>query len=194
MDEQLVYIDADIDIDLADRNLLLEKIQHVPASIFENDKVTKHKTGVYFQSVPVDPLSGYCSIDYKHAPDLGFFKVDFLNVNILKDLQTNDEIYDLINVEPDWSKLQKPEVVEQLFHLHGHFDILKTMKPDSVEKLAAVLAIIRPSKRHLLGKPWQEVFEQVWIKPENSEYFFKKSHAIGYALTIVMQLNLHFSN
>lgn len=194
MDEQFVYIDADVDIDLADRDLLLKKIDHIPASIIENDNFSKHKTGVYLQNVPVDPITGYCSVNHKQATELGFFKIDFLNVNILKDLDNNDKIYDLINIDPDWNKLQDKKIVDNLFHLHGHFDILQQMKPNSVEKLAAVLAIIRPSKRYLLGKPWQEVFDNVWIKPKDNTYFFKKSHAIGYALTIVMQLNLHFSN
>lgn len=194
MDEQFVYIDADIDIDLANRDLLLNKLDHVPASIIESNNFSKHKTGVYLQSVPVEPVSGYCSVDHKQASDLGFFKIDFLNVNILKDLNNNDIIYDLINTEPDWEKLLDSDVVSQLFHLHSHYDIVSVMKPDSVEKLAAVLAIIRPSKRYLLGKKWEEVLADVWKKPDDNSYFFKKSHAIGYALTIVMQLNLHFSN
>ena len=29
-----------------------------------------------------------------------------------------------------------------------------------------------------------------WVKPEGDEYFFKKSHAIAYAITIIVQLNL----
>jgi DNA polymerase III alpha subunit len=194
MDEQFVFVDADIDIDLADRNTLLSKIDNIPASIIEENNLSKHKTGVYFQSVPIDPLSGYCSVDHKKAYDLGYFKVDFLNVNVLSDLESNDCIYDLINKDPDWTKLQDPDIVKQLFHIHNHFNILNEMKPSNVEQLAAVLAIIRPSKRYLLGKSWSEVLEQVWTKPENEEYFFKKSHAIGYALTIVMQLNLHFPN
>lgn len=190
MDQQLVYVDADIDIDLADRNILLDKIDHICASIINDDKLIKHKTGVYFQTVPVDPRTGYCSVDYKNAQSKGYFKVDFLNVGLLSQIKSNDYIYDLINKEPDWNKLQDYNIVKNLFHVHNHFDVLQTMKPDSVEKLAAVLAIIRPAKRHLLGKNWNEVLDQVWLKPQSEEYFFKKSHAIGYALTIVMQLNL----
>ena len=64
------------------------------------------------------------------------------------------------------------------------------MKPKSVQELAAVLAMIRPAKRHLVGKDWKTVLEEVWKKPENNEYFFKKSHSIAYAVAIVVQMNL----
>jgi hypothetical protein len=32
--------------------------------------------------------------------------------------------------------------------------------------------------------------KEVWIKPKNDEYFFKKSHATAYALAVVVQMNL----
>jgi DNA polymerase III alpha subunit len=64
------------------------------------------------------------------------------------------------------------------------------MKPTSVEQLAAVLAMIRPAKRYLIGKEWTTVMKEVWSKPENDEYFFKKSHATAYAVAITVQMNL----
>jgi hypothetical protein len=30
----------------------------------------------------------------------------------------------------------------------------------------------------------------VWNKPEDGSYYFKKSHSFGYAMAIVVQLNL----
>jgi hypothetical protein len=64
------------------------------------------------------------------------------------------------------------------------------MKPTCIEELAAVLAIIRPAKRYLIGKDWKLVMQEVWAKPANDEYFFKKSHAVAYAHAIVVQMNL----
>jgi DNA polymerase III alpha subunit len=64
------------------------------------------------------------------------------------------------------------------------------MKPRCIEELAAVLAMIRPAKRYLIGKDWKTVMSEVWTKPENEEYFFKKSHATAYAVAIVVQMNL----
>jgi hypothetical protein len=64
------------------------------------------------------------------------------------------------------------------------------MKPTSIGQLAAVLAVIRPAKRHLVGKDWDTVMKEVWTKPDSDEYFFKKSHATAYAMAIVVQMNL----
>jgi len=104
-----------------------------------------------------------------------------------------------IDTEPDWELFQHSEIVEQLFHIHDHFNIVSQMKPQSVEQLAMVLAIIRPAKRSLLGESWQSIQKQVWLKPIDNSYYFKKSHAMSYALAIVVQLNLlvdsiNFSN
>ena len=81
------------------------------------------------------------------------------------------------------------KVVKKLFHVHDHIDILRKLKPKSVEQLAAVLAIIRPAKRQLLEETWQQIEQKVWQKPTDGTYYFKKSHAISYAILIVMQLN-----
>ena len=64
------------------------------------------------------------------------------------------------------------------------------MKPKTISQLAAVLAMIRPAKRYLIGKDWDSVMTEVWTKPENDEYYFKKAHAIAYAHVIVVQMNL----
>ena len=64
------------------------------------------------------------------------------------------------------------------------------MGPNNIEQLAAVLAIIRPAKRHLIGKDWTTVMSEVWTKPDTDDYYFKKSHATAYAVAIVVQMNL----
>ena len=53
-----------------------------------------------------------------------------------------------------------------------------------------MLAIIRPSKRYLLNESWDKINEEVWITPADGSYYFKKSHAIAYAIAIVVQMNL----
>jgi DNA polymerase III alpha subunit len=92
--------------------------------------------------------------------------------------------------EPDWDMLKDPKTVETLFHLNGHFNIVSKLEPKTVEQLAAVLAIIRPAKRQLMYKEWSEIVEEVWVKPTDGSYFFKKSHAVAYAQAIVVQMNL----
>jgi len=61
--------------------------------------------------------------------------------------------------------------------------------------MAAVLAIIRPSKRYLLNKDWATINQEVWTKPADGSYYFKKSHATSYAYLVVVHMNLvHLSN
>jgi DNA polymerase III alpha subunit len=180
----------DIDIDFADRTTILEIIDHVPASMKDdNGAFKKHNSGVYCTSVPHNPLTGLSTIDYKEAEDRGYFKIDFLNAGVYKDIRNEEQLIQLMNQEPLWDLLEQTDFSNLLFHVNGHGSILKEMKPRSVEQLAAVLAMIRPAKRYLIGKEWPTVMAEVWTRPENDEYFFKKSHATAYALAIVVQMN-----
>jgi hypothetical protein len=185
-----MIVKTDIDIDTKNRSDLLNLIKHTPAGIVKDDVIKKHNTGVYVTDIPIDPFQSVSSIDYTEAEDRGYFKLDILNVSIYEDVKDEDHLLKLISAEPDWSLLEHKEIVEQLFHIHNHFDIVSKLKPKSVEDLAAVLAIIRPAKRNLLNESWTTIRETVWEKPQDGTYFFKKSHAVGYALAIVLQLNL----
>jgi hypothetical protein len=181
---------TDIDIDIANRNKLLRLIRNTPAMIDDKAKKKKHNTGVYFHEVPEDPFTGLCTVDHKEAEQQGFFKIDVLNVSLYDGIETQAELDQLLQTEPMWELLEHEEIVKQCFHIHNHYEIVKQMRPQSVEQLAAVLGIIRPAKRYLLGKDWNTVMREVWIKPDSDEgYFFKKAHAHAYALAIVVQLN-----
>jgi len=177
----------DIDIDFADRDVLLSKLPHRVARM--NDE-KKHNTGIYVTEIPHSPVDNLSTIDYKTAEDRGYFKLDFLNVSIYKDIQDEAHLTDLMSKEPMWELLQHEEFVDQLFHLNGHGTVVKKLSPTSVEQLAAVLAMIRPAKRHLIEKTWTEILKEVWTKPENDEYFFKKAHAVSYAMAVVVHMNL----
>jgi len=183
-------IDFDIDIDLADRTQLLDIVRHVPASIEKNGKFTKHNTGVYFQSIPVFPLEGYSSIDHKQAEQEGWFKVDFLNNSIYQNVRDEAHLDSLLSTAPMWELFEHEEIVSQLYHINNYAPVLKSYKPTSIEQLAMILAIIRPAKKHLMGKPFGEIEKTVWDKPEDDVYYFKKAHAIAFATAIVVQLNL----
>lgn len=180
----------DIDIDFADRNKILSIIKHIPASRIEGTVYKKHNTGIYCHEVPVNPITQLSSIEYEEAERRGYFKIDFLNVGIYNGIKNEEHLINLMNQEPLWDLLEQDEFTNLLFHVNGHGHILRTMKPKSVEQLAAVLAIIRPAKRYLLGKSWNEVMSEVWEKPVSDEYYFKKAHAIAYAQAVVVQMNL----
>lgn len=181
--------DFDIDIDVADRDLVLSYLKHTPASINNNGKWTKHNTGVYFQTIPSHPLEGISSIDYKTAEQDGWFKVDFLNNNIYKNIRSEAHLNHLLKIEPLWDLLEHEEVVEQLYHINNYASVVAEYKPKSVQELAMLLAVIRPAKKHLLGKSFEEISKTVWDKPAGDEYYFKKAHAIAFATAIVVQLN-----
>jgi DNA polymerase III alpha subunit len=180
----------DIDIDFADRTKALTHFKHVAANINDNGTFKKHNTGVYCTSIPCNPITGISTIDYKQAEERGYFKIDFLNVNVYDKVKDRKHLLELMNKEPIWDLLQQDEFVDLLFHLNGHGAILRNCCPTSVEQLAAVLAMIRPAKRYLIGKDWTTIMNEVWTKPENDEYYFKKAHAIAYAHVIVVQMNL----
>lgn len=191
MDNQnAISIETDIDIDTPDRERLLSLFNNVPATIHQKDRLKKHNTGVYFHKVPVNPYNGYCSLDYKTASKDGFFKLDILNVSIYKDVLSNEHLNDLMEREPIWELLQEKDFCDLLFHLKGHHGVCEVMKPDSILKLAAVLSMIRPAKRHLIGLQWDDILKEVWTKPLNESYYFKKSHAISYAFAVVVHMNL----
>jgi DNA polymerase III alpha subunit len=177
----------DIDIDFADRTLALEKLKHAVARLDDNKK---HNTGVYVQNIPSDPVTKLSTIEYKTAEDRGYFKIDFLNVNVYERVKSRAHLNHLMNTEPIWDLLLEDEFTDKLFHVNGHGGILREMEPRSIEQLAAVLAMIRPAKRYLIGKDWDVVMKEVWLRPDGDEYYFKKAHAVAYAHVIVVQMNL----
>lgn len=180
----------DIDIDFADRTVALKHFKHVTAAIEDNGTFKKHNSGVYCTSIPYNPITGLSTIDYKEAEDRGYFKIDFLNVGVYNGVRDEEHLKRLMETEPLWDLLEQDDFTNLLFHVNGHGQVLRKMKPKSLEELAAVLAVIRPAKRHLIGKTWGEVLAEVWTKPTTDEYYFKKSHATAYAMAIVVQMNL----
>jgi len=177
----------DIDIDFADRSVILSKIQHRVAKL---DTGKKHNTGVYVTECPHNPVDNLSTIEHKTAEERGYFKLDFLNVSIYKDVRDNEHLTQLMEKEPLWQLLEHKDFSDQVFHLNGHSALLQQLKPTSVQQLAATLAIIRPAKRHLANETWQTIFNEIWKKPDNGEYYFKKAHAISYAMACAIHMNL----
>jgi len=180
----------DIDIDFLDREQALTLFKHVRASRIDENKLVKHNTGVYLHRVPINAVENLCAIPYDVAEAEKYFKIDFLNVGIYKGVRDEEHLIQLMETEPLWDLLLDDAFIQNLFHVNGHGSILRQMVPKSIEQLAAVLAMIRPAKRYLIGKDWTTVMTEVWMKPENEEYFFKKSHATAYAVAVVVQMNL----
>jgi hypothetical protein len=183
---------SDIDIDVASRDQALALIKHTAATIIRDDKVSKHNTGVYFTEIPADPFTGRAALDYEAAEDLGYTKIDILNVGLYQQITNEEHLAYLMQQEPLWDLLQARDFCSQLIHIGSHYDTLIRMPEpvDSIPRLAMFLAVIRPAKRHLIGRTWAEVAETVWERPVEDGYYFKKAHAVSYAHLVAVNMNL----
>ena len=180
---------SDIDIDFADRSKILELIKHTPAKLEDGQR---HASGVYVTEIPVDPYTGLASLDYKTAEELGYLKLDFLNVSVYNLVRDPEHLKQLMTQEPAWHRLYEQDFCAKLIHLGNHYKTLIEMPEavNSIPRLAMFLSVIRPAKRHLIGKPWAEVAQTIWNRPEDGGYYFKKSHAVAYAHLVAVHMNL----
>lgn len=166
------------------------------ASKVDNGKLVKHNSGVYFQEVPIDPLTKLCAIPFKEAEELGYIKIDLLHIALLDEISSKDELRRLSKIEPDWNLFLDKSIVEQLIHIHDHFDIVSQVKPTSIDDISDIIALIRPGKRRLLRdylRNKKETRKELYTKSDDG-YSFKKSHSISYAMLIVVNLNLITKN
>lgn len=182
---------ADIDLDFADRDAVLKLIQHTPARLVVNGQTRRHNSGVYITDIPLDPVNHCAAIDYETAEQLGYFKIDFLNMSVYQLITSPEHYATAVATEPDWNRLwQDPEWAKQLVHIGNYTDLLKAMQPDSIPRMAAFISIIRPGKAHLQRQPWDQVFDSVWDGDESRGYTFKKSHSVSYAALVALHMNL----
>ena len=182
---------ADIDIDLADRDQLLKLIDAVPAMQVQDGKIRRHNSGVYVTDIPYDPVHECAAIDYDTAEQLGYFKIDLLNMTVYNLVKSPEHYDQLLAQEPPWERLwSDPDWASQLVHVGNYTGLLATMRPDSIPRMAAFISIIRPGKAHLQNRPWAEVFDTVWDGDSSRGFVFKKAHAIGYAKLVALHMNL----
>jgi hypothetical protein len=182
---------ADIDIDLADREQVLKLIQAIPARQMHQGQVRRHNSGVYITDIPYDPINKCAAIDYEVAEDRGYFKIDLLNMSVYQLIKNPEHYQVMLNQEPPWERLwTDPDWAKKLVHVGNYTDLLAEMKPDSIPRMAAFIAIIRPGKAHLQNKPWKEVFDTVWDGDDSKGFVFKHSHSISYAALVALHMNL----
>ena len=183
---------SDIDIDFGDRTQALTLLKHIPASILRDDTLVKHNTGVYVTDIPTDPFANIARLDYKVAEDRGYTKLDFLNVSLYTQIKSEQHLIELMSREPEWDRLYEQDFCSKLIHIGNHYDTLVKMPEavNTIARMAMLLAIIRPGKRHLVGRTWKEVGDTVWEKPKDDSYYFKRSHSVSYAHLLVVNMNL----
>ena len=181
---------GDIDIDFADRSLILEHIKHIPAAMRQVKPMRKHATGVHITEIPYDPEYNMASIDYVQAEKRGYMKLDLLNVHVYDQVRDEQHLIELMR-DPNWENLKNRNFVEKLIHLSNHYNSMRSMPEpiNSIPRLAMFLAAIRPGKKHLIGKSWSEVSKTIWDKTDEG-YQFKRAHAVGYSQLVVVHMNL----
>lgn len=181
---------ADVDIDFADRTTILDLIKHIPARQENNGEVRKHNSGVYVTPIPVDLEHGCSSIDYREAETRGYFKIDFLNQSVYELIRNQDHYDSMLNKEPNWNLLLDKQFCERVVHISNYYELVCDMRPDTIPRMAAFIAIIRPGKAHLQRQSWETVFASVWDGDDSKGFVFKKSHSISYARLVALHINL----
>lgn len=181
---------SDIDIDFGDREKILSVIDYIPSAMRKVNPIRKHATGIHVTDIPYDPVNDMASIDYAEAENRGYLKLDLLNVHVYNQVRDETHLIELMR-EPNWNNLKNKDFVEKLIHLGNQFFTLRSMPEpvNSIPRLAMFLALIRPGKKHLIGKSWKDISQSVWDK-DATGYTFKKSHAIAYAHLVVVHINL----
>lgn len=182
---------ADIDIDLADRDQVLRLISVTPARQETNGQVRRHNSGVYPTDIPQDPVNACAAIDYETAEQLGYFKIDLLNMTVYQLIKSPEHYDQMLSQNPPWTRLwTDPAWASQLVHIGNYTELLQTMRPDTIPRMAAFISIIRPGKAHLQNQTWEQVFESVWDGDDSRGFVFKKSHAVSYAALVALHMNL----
>lgn len=182
-------VKTDIDIDFFDRTDALEGLQYVFAVELRGKERRRHPSGVYFHDIPIDPLDGLAVWEYQTSERKGYFKLDLLHNTIYQGVRDETHLVELLTREPPWEAFKDEKIVNKLAHVSGHFDVVQSIRPRSIDDLAVCIALTRPGKMHLIGKPRHEINRGIWTKTDKG-YQFKKSHAIAYASAIVVQINL----
>jgi len=128
-------------------------------------------------------------LHFKDADERGYFKIDFLNVSVYQHIKDEAHYQEMLARTPPWERLKEPEFVEQIIHIANYPRQVAQCMPDTIPRMAMFLSVLRPGKKHLMGKPWKEIAETVWDK-DDENYTFKMSHAIAYSHLVVLHMNI----
>jgi hypothetical protein len=182
---------ADIDLDFGDRDKVLKLINAIPARQLVQNQVRRHASGIYVTEIPYDPINQCSAIDYKEAVKRGYFKIDLLNMSVYQLIKSQQHYDAMLSKEPNWQRLWiDANWTKNIVHIGNYSDLIVKMKPDSITRMAAFIAIIRPGKAHLQNLSWQEIFKSVWDGDDSKGFVFKKSHSISYAMLVILHMNL----
>lgn len=179
----------DIDIDV--KPSTDKKAYGIQAMVYNENqkKVLPHPAGFYLEPVPVDDVTGNCAFDYKYGSECGFMKVDILSNTVYEGFRDKEEVLRCLESEFDWGVFDDERIVSGLPHIAKHFDIVSQVKPQCIDDLADILALIRPGKRDKLTsylRNKEKVRKTLYRRANDDLNYFKKSHAYSYAMMIMV--------
>lgn len=199
----------DVDLDVADRDAAIKLFpEAIVASQLSSDKkrLVPHNTGVHFQNLITDPINGLATFPYDLAEDRGYYKIDFIPFHVYEHVTSDAHLRKLVqHAESDkfnWDWFAEERFFNnedsklRVTHIGNYYELCQQYPPTKVVDVATLIALIRPRKKYLIGEPWEVIQEKIWKKlPEEESdkpgnYFFKKSHAIGYALAVCVHMQL----
>ncbi len=192
----------DVDLDVKERDKVVTLFPNaIVASQVAKDNLVAHKTGMYFQRVPRDPVTLLAAFPYEMAEEIGYYKVDFLSNHVYGQIRDMAHLDELLAIPVNWEMFQCVEFVRTLFHFGGEVDhtlsvaeVVALYKPQSVLDLAHLVAMKLPAKKHLISESWEKVRAEMWIKDPEKRPQFKKSHSVAYALCILIDAQLKALN
>lgn len=192
-------IEFDIDIDVTSD---VDKNQYgIPAMMNHHHKILPHPNGVYIEkdkTIPIDPVTGLCSIPYKLAFSYNLLKIDILHNTSYDIFESKEELLYYQNKKVDWDSFIKSYWIEKLPQIHNHVEFVQQIQPCSVHDLSDLLALMRPAKKSLTEQyirsqsntiQKQEIRKQLYRRPTNGKMHFKKSHSYAYASMIISIFN-----
>lgn len=182
----------DIDLDFADRDDILRLIPHTRAKMWHVDKEIPHPSGIYPTHIPKDAFTNLSIYRYEKAEELGYFKIDFLNNSLYRYVKSPEHLNQLLEQEPEWQRLEDNNFVRNIVHIGAYHDIIMRLPLpiNCIDHMAMFIAMLRPAKKHLLGKRWDEVEKTIWNKEPSGLYGYKKAHAYAFAMSIVINMAL----
>jgi hypothetical protein len=195
---------GDVDLEVLDRDEVATLFPTaIVASQIANDRLVRHKTGLYFQAIPQHPINGLAAFPYDQAEKFGFFKVDLLSAPYpYEGISSMTELRELLAEPIDWTWFENSRFVSSLFHMNGRIylpggmkdeltmgDVVAYYKPQSIADLAILIALKLPAQKHLIGEPFEVIRERIWVK-EKEGARFKHSHSTSYSLVVGIDARL----
>jgi hypothetical protein len=144
----------DIDIDFADRTAAMAALFTVPAMIDRDGKKHRPPLGRLLPKRARRSVHAAVRTRLQRSGREGLLQNRFSQpIGLPAGSEMRSTLSSFSTANPCGNCSMSPAMVEQLPHVHKHYDTVQSIAPKSIEDLAVVLALVRPGKKHLIGQP-----------------------------------------